>query len=107
MTTRQPLPNGSNGYRDASGRFARGNAGGPGNPYAKQVGSLRSAMIEAVTPSDLKAVTRKLIVLAKSGNVPAIREILDRTLGKPVQADLIERIEELERVVADKEGMST
>lgn len=105
--TRQPSPNGPVGRRDASGRFAPGNAGGPGNPYAKQVGALRSAMIGAVRPEDLAAVTAKLVTLAKAGNIPAIREVLDRTLGKPVQADLIERIEELERVVADKEGMST
>lgn len=100
--TRQPSPNGSVGQRDASGRFARGNAGGPGNPYAKQVGALRSAMIGAVTPDDLAAVMAKLVTLAKAGSVPAIREVLDRTLGKPVQADLIERIEELERLVAAK-----
>lgn len=100
--TRQPSPNGSNGKRDASGRFAVGNAGGPGNPYARQVGALRSAMIGAVTPEDLAAVTARLVALARGGSVPAIREVLDRTLGKPVQADLIERIEELERLVAEK-----
>ena len=33
MTT--PSTNGSNG-RDVAGRFAAGNRGGPGNPYAKR-----------------------------------------------------------------------
>lgn len=82
--------------RDWQGRFRAGNRGGPGNPYAKQVGHLRAAMMEAVSPDDLRAVVGKLIELAKGGNVPAIREVLDRTLGKPVEADLIERLEALE-----------
>ncbi len=90
-----PSPNGSNG-RDAGGRFAKGNPGGPGNPHAQRVGQLRSALLDAVTPADMQAIAHKLIDLAKEGDVPAIREIFTRTLGKPIEADLIERIERLE-----------
>jgi hypothetical protein len=66
-----------------------------------QVGRLRSAMLDAVTPDDMDAVLRKLVELAKAGNVPAMRELLDRTLGKPLEADLLERIEAVERALAE------
>ncbi len=92
-----PFANG----RDVTGRFAPGNAGGPGNPYARQVAALRAAMMEAVSPADLRAVVSKLLELAKGGNVTAIREVLERTLGKPVEADLLERMERLEAQAAN------
>ena len=44
----------------------------------------------------MQAIVIKLIDLAKAGNVPAAKEVLDRVLGKPHEADLIERIEQLE-----------
>lgn len=90
-----PSPNGSNG-RNPSGRFAKGNAGGPGNPYARKVAKLRSVMLQAVTQADMKAIVKKLVDEAKGGDVRAAKEVLDRCLGKPIELDLIERIERLE-----------
>jgi len=52
---RAPSPNGGNG-RNAAGRFVEGNVGGPGNPHAKEVARLRSAMLNAVTVDDLRAI---------------------------------------------------
>ena len=97
----KPTPNGPNG-RDERGRFAPGNVGGPGNPHAKQVGKLRSAMLAAVSDKEMKAVVKKLVELAKCGNVPAAREVLDRCLGRPVEADLLERLEELEELLSQR-----
>ena len=102
-----PSPNGTIGERGPAGRFAPGNAGGPGNPFARRVGELRSALIEAVTPADMAEMVAALIAGAESGNVAAIREVFDRTLGKPTQADLLERIEELERRAAELAEPST
>ena len=93
-----PSQNGLNG-RDEKGRFAPGNPGGPGNPHARKVGKLRSAMLNAVTEAELTAVIKKLVDLAKSGNVPAAKEVLDRCLGRPVEADLLERLDELETML--------
>ncbi len=42
LTMTTPSTNGSNG-RDAGGRFASGNRGGPGNPYAKRTAAIRGA----------------------------------------------------------------
>ena len=93
-----PSPNGANG-RDGRGRFAAGNGGGPGNPYATAVGRLRTALLVAVTEKDLTAVARALIEKAKGGDVAAIRELFDRVLGRPIEADLLERLEALERAI--------
>ncbi|MBI4717157.1 MAG: hypothetical protein HY763_05075 [Planctomycetes bacterium] len=77
-----PSPNGDNG-RDAAGRFAPGNAGGPGNPRARHSAALRRALLEAVSDDDIRLVVEKLVELAKAGDLAAIRELLDRTIGRP------------------------
>jgi hypothetical protein len=58
--------------RSKGGHFAKGNKGGPGNPYAR----------------------------AKDRDLGAAKEVLVRTLGRPLEADLLERIERLEHAVA-------
>jgi uncharacterized protein YjcR len=94
-----PLTNGVNG-RGSDGRFAKGNAGGPGNPHAAQVAGLRSALLNAITPEKMTAVVEKLIVEALEGNVQAAKEVLERALGKPIEMDLLERLERLEELLA-------
>jgi hypothetical protein len=90
-----PTANGGNG-RDDRGRFLPGNPGGPGNPLAVRVSRLRSALLNAVTEDDVKEIVRKLVSLAKDGDTVAARILFDRVLGRPVESDLIARIEELE-----------
>src|SRR5687768_8702794 len=85
--------------RDANGRFAPGNRGGPGNPFAKKVSRLRSALLETVTEEDMKAVAEKLVAMARDGDLPAIRELLERTLGRPVESDFLERLDALETLL--------
>ena len=99
--TNAPSPNG----RDGQGRFAPGWKGGPGNPHAAQVARLRVEMLNAVTPDDMRAIVSRLVQLAKGGDVRAIKELLDRTLGRPVEADLIERLSALEARAAQS-GLS-
>jgi len=69
--------------RDGRGKFAVGNPGGPGNPHFRKVAKLRRAMFAAVTPDDIKAAVAKLVEKALEGDVVAIRELLDRCVGKP------------------------
>ncbi len=73
-----PSPNG----RTSRGRFTVGNPGGPGNPYARRVAALREALLASVTEADIKAVARALVARARDGEVPAVRELLDRLLGR-------------------------
>jgi hypothetical protein len=69
--------------RDARGRFVKGNAGGPGNPFAKQTARLRQVMLETITEADLRQVVFTLLLLAKTGNLPAIKLVLEYGIGKP------------------------
>ena len=78
------IPNVGNGsLHDASGRFAPGNPGGPGNPYAKRVAEIRAALMEAVSDDDLRKIVKALVQKGKSGDVMAAREVLDRLVGRP------------------------
>ena len=74
----------------ANGRFQVGNPGGPGNPHARAVGRLRSAMLGAVTDEDIKAICARLVAMAREGNVAAAREVLDRCLGKGLDPEKIQ-----------------
>jgi len=71
-----------NGARDARGRFAPGNAGGPGNPHAKATARLRAALMRAITPSDVEAAISQLVAKAREGDLAAIKELLDRGVGR-------------------------
>src|SRR5205807_2395576 len=79
-------PQAPDGGRDSHGRFGKGNRGGPGNPFARQVGALRSALLSALTPQDIAAAAQELLRQAKEGNVAAARLLLSYALGKPAAA---------------------
>ena len=91
----QPSPTGGNG-RGGNGRFAPGNKLAKGNPFARRVARLRSALLKAVSPADLREVVAALLRQAKAGDVPATRELLQRLLGPPESIDLLERLDALE-----------
>ena len=84
-----PIPNGSNGAirRNSLGQFLPGNqaAVGHGNPHADQVSAWRRTLAETVTEDDLRAVIGKLVEKARAGERWAVRELLDRCLGKAIQ----------------------
>ena len=88
------LPKGAK--RDEHGRFLPGTTPGPGNPYAKRVGQLRSALLNAVSEDDMREIIEALVAKARKGDIAAARTLFDRVLGKSVESDLIERIERLE-----------
>src|SRR5262245_11975481 len=76
-------PQAAENGRDGHGRFAKGNLGGPGNPFARQVAALRLALLASVTEEDLEAITQELVRLAKEGNLAAAKLLLSYALGKP------------------------
>ena len=102
MTKNKPSTNEVNGGRDPRGRFAKGNAGGPGNPFSKQVGKLRSALLQAIKPADVVAVVTSLVKAAKEGDTGAAKVLFDRLFGPPVASDIVARIEKLESNMEDK-----
>lgn len=80
----EPDSNGKNG-RGGNGRFLKGNTGGPGNPQLQRLGEWQGAFREAITVDDMKTIALQLVAAAKSGEPWAVKEFLDRTLGKAPQ----------------------
>jgi hypothetical protein len=72
--------------RDARGRFARGNQGGPGNPFARQVAALRKQLVESVTPEVMANICQVLLLRAQGGNLAAVKLLFSYVLGRPPEA---------------------
>jgi hypothetical protein len=83
----------TNQQRDERGRFNQGNQGGPGHPFARQVARLRRALLQSVTEEDIQEVGRRLVALAKEGNVQAAKLLLSYTIGKPQPAPEPDRLD--------------
>ena len=93
----KPLPKGAKGDRNSQGQFEKGHgAPGPGNPYARHVARIRSLILEAVSDDDLKDIVQALVEKAKGGDVIAVRELLNRLVGRPTDAVDLDR-QELEQ----------
>lgn len=74
-------------WRDARGRFIKGNPGGPGNPHVRRTARLRSAILESISDDDFRTVVARLVKLAKGGgDLRWVRELFDRTVGKSTTA---------------------
>ena len=82
---KKPTTNGSNG-RKSNGQFAKGNPGGPGNPFARRTARLRATLLDAVGEDGLSEIIQELVSAAKGGDVQAAKLVLSYTLGKPVDA---------------------
>jgi hypothetical protein len=93
-----PVGNG----RDNRGRFGKGNKMATGNPLNQRVQLLRAALLRAVTPEDIEEAALRLVEQAKGGDRFAFAELLDRTLGRPVQADVLSRLESLEDMMENR-----
>jgi hypothetical protein len=70
-----------------AGRFQVGNPGGPGNPHARQVAVIRSALLAALTPDVLQKMIDRLIEHAVEGNMAAIKLVLAYSIGRPGKAE--------------------
>ena len=53
-------------------------------------------MLDAISEDDLRDIVGAMVKKAKDGNVAAAKILLNRCLGLPVAADILERIEALE-----------
>jgi hypothetical protein len=79
-------PPGLAGGRDSRGRFAKGNLGGPGNPYNRRVAELRRIMLEEVSDDAMRVIIQVLLHKAQTGDLAAIKLVLQYVLGKPTPA---------------------
>jgi hypothetical protein len=71
--------------RDQRGRFAQGNAGGPGGPR-RRASELRKAAEDAITPEHVQAMIRKATRMGLEGNLAAMRLVFERTSGRAPEA---------------------
>ncbi len=69
--------------RDGSGKFAKGNPGGPGNPFARKTAALRSCLIDFVSVEDMREIAADLVRRAKGGDNVAVKLLFAYVLGKP------------------------
>ncbi len=51
----------------------------------------------AVTADDIQAIAKTLVSKARAGDMAATKILLERLLGAPIAADILERIETLEK----------
>jgi hypothetical protein len=101
MARHLPVKNGvktvENRSRDGRGRFLPGTAPGPGrpaNPYARRQAALRRALLGEVDEADLRAIVRKVLRLAKLGNLAAVKLLFEWVLGAPPASCHPDRIDE-------------
>jgi hypothetical protein len=69
--------------RQSNGRFAKGNRGGPGNPFARQVAAFRACLINSVTEEDMQVIVDQLVDWARYGNLQAIKLLFSYLMGTP------------------------
>jgi hypothetical protein len=83
-----PSQTGANGDgRDPkTGRFGAGNKCGKGNPFARRLGAMRTAFLDALTAEDVQALARRLLRQALAGDTAAAQLVLSYILGKPTAA---------------------
>jgi hypothetical protein len=82
LTKRSPAPN----DRTPDGRFAKDNAGGPGNPHARHCARMLALMRTCISEEELVAIIRALLDKAIKGDTSAAKIILSYKIGKPAPA---------------------
>jgi hypothetical protein len=89
--------------RDTRGRFAPGNRGGPGNPHAAAVGKYRAELFKQIKSSDIRLAVKTIREVMKRGKdadrLAAAKLLLERVLGAPEPADILDTLRVLEEHV--------
>jgi len=84
-TTETTAEQRQNKGHDSQGRFTKGNTGGPGNPFARQVAWLRASLVNSSTREEVIRVGKVLHEKALGGDVHAIKLYFQYMLGKPAE----------------------
>src|SRR5205809_784404 len=69
--------------RDARRRSARGNAGGPGNPFGRRQAHLREVLLRSATDENVDRLANTVMEKAFAGNMGAAELLLLFWIGKP------------------------
>jgi hypothetical protein len=71
--------------RDAAGRYAKGNKGGVGNPFARNVAMIRKCFFSAVTENEMTCLVRLIFHMAMEGDLKAAGVLFKYMIGQPNQ----------------------
>ena len=91
---------------DGRWKFRKGNALGTGRKAGKKYSvssRLRTVMECAVTENDVLEIMDKMVDMAKKGNLSAAREVFDRVIGKSDESAVLQKLEELETEMLQKQ----
>jgi hypothetical protein len=102
----EPSPNGRQTDRGPRGRFVPGNPGGPGNPFAADVGKYRARLFKAIKSKDIDLAVKTIREVMTKGKdsdrLAAAKLLLERAIGPIIEMDLIARLEALEAAQAQE-----
>jgi hypothetical protein len=82
MDSAQPPLEPSTDGRESNGRFDFGNRFGKGNPRARRVHELLGIIRDETSDDDLKVIWRRVLEMAKGGDLDAAKLVFDRVLGR-------------------------
>jgi hypothetical protein len=92
-TARDPKAEAESEGRTAKGTFAAGNTFARGNPNARKMAALRSALLSNLTAEKVTALGDKLFELAMAGDLAALKLLLLYGVGKPPDAVDADRLD--------------
>lgn len=92
------------GKDPTSGKFVRGNRLGRGNAVPRRAATFRAELYRCVTRDDFRAVVGVLVEQAKKGRAWAVKEFMERILGKPIEPDVLLKLEQVEHLLAEYDG---
>jgi len=87
------------GDHGPNGQFLPGNRCGRGSPLLKRQKAWREQFDKAMTDGDFRKIVRKLAEEAIKGEKWAVELVMRYTLPLPVDANLMDRLEELEQAI--------
>lgn len=72
--------------RTATGNFAKGNKASVGrtSPVAPKRQHLNQVLFKAVSDADIRSIVKRLVKMAKAGDIEATKVLFNRVFGKPI-----------------------
>jgi len=96
MNDNEPIPAVSDGKDITTGRFTAGNRCARGNAAPRKAATFRAKLFRCVSPTDFRAIVKKLVDEAQAGQPWAIKLALQYLCGNSADVELHERLVILE-----------
>jgi hypothetical protein len=73
--------------RQAGGQFGVGNTFAKGNPNNRRTQEIRNRLFTLASDERIDRIVNRLLEMAEAGDIHAMHEVLNRTIGKPLDAE--------------------